>query len=243
MCAKLFYEVTPPSKRSTRWELVNTVEAALVAGASGVDITDSPTGESHSSSVAASVFVKLTYGAPVICHIRTRDVTRMGLRSLVRACAVWDVDSILFVMGEGLESTGLTPTGAINLIRSEGLVNGTDVKLGLVVDPRRTTSLERKIAANPDFIYSAPLVSQADVGFIREVSSKIGSEVYAGLIVNSTPNKQILSRIGVSQTFEGLVDWGLIDTLKAIASVLILMSPADPDSGISVLKEVKTRGI
>ncbi len=40
-----------------------------------------------------------------------------------------------------------------------------------------------------------------------------------------------------------MVDWKLVDTLKAISSVLILMSPADPDSGISVLREVRTHGL
>jgi|GEM_PF-6227010 ABC-type dipeptide/oligopeptide/nickel transport systems, permease components len=77
--ANLFYEVTPPSKWSTRWELERTVKDALEAGAIGLDITDSPTGESHSSSLAASVFAKLAYHANVICHIRTRDVTSMVL--------------------------------------------------------------------------------------------------------------------------------------------------------------------
>jgi hypothetical protein len=235
--------VTPPSKWSTRWELENTVKDALEAGAIGLDITDSPTGESHSSSVAASVFVKLAYHAKVICHIRTRDVTSMGLRSLVRACSVWEVENILFVMGEGSESTGLTPTTAVNMVRSEGILNDRSVKLGLVVDPRRPTSLQRKIGARPDFIYSAPVTSQAEVEFLEEVSSKSGSELYAGLLVNSPLNRPILSRIGVNQSFEGLVDWKLVDTLKAISNVLILMSPADPDSGISVLREVRARGL
>ncbi len=237
----LYYEVTPPSKRSTRWELEHVARSALEAGAQGLDITDSPTGESHSSSVAASVYARVALGAHVVCHIRTRDVTPMGLRSLVRACSVWDVGSILFVMGEGGESSGLTPTEALGLVRREHIVDDTQVKLGLVVDPRRPVNLERKLSVKPDFIYSAPITSLTEAHFVEHVASTGGCDLYAGVFVNTPNNRPILDRIGVHLKGGGPVDWDLLDTLKTLATVIVVMSPADPSSGVTVLRELKRR--
>lgn len=238
MGPRVYYEVTPPSRWSTRQELESAVSLALRAGAQGIDITDSPAGESHSSSVAASVYVKLAFGAPVLAHIRTRDVTRMGLMSLVRACAVWGVEDVLFVLGEGQESTGLTPSLAVKLVRGEKTLQDRPLRLGLVVDPRRPTNLERKIEAKPDFIYSAPITSKGEAGLLLSLASKTDSQIYAGILVNSDKNRPIMKRIGVEQSFDGPLDWEVVDTLKAVSRVFVVMSPADLESGLQVLREV-----
>lgn len=241
MRVRLYYEVTPPSKWSTRWELEHAVSSALKAGADGLDITDSPAGESHSSAVAASVYVKLAHRAPVVCHIRTRDLTGMGLLSLVRACSVWGVEDVLFVFGEGDESTGLTPTRAVELVRSQRIPEDRPIRLGLIVDPRRPVALKRKLEARPDFIYSAPVTSKAEAEFLAGLASK--TQLYTGILVNSTRNLPIMRRIGVTQSFQGLVDWEVLDTLKAISRLIVVMSPADLESGIKVLEEVKRHGL
>jgi 5,10-methylenetetrahydrofolate reductase len=235
---RIFYEVTPPTKRQTKWELDHTAKNALMNGSTGLDVTDSPTGESHSSAVAASTYLKSVYDAQILCHIRTRDLTKAALRSLVRACDTWGFEAILLIMGEGNESTGLTPSRALSLIREERLVNPKDTVMGLLADPRKIVGVQNKLASKPDFLYSAPITSLDELRTVNELANKGGCDLYAGIMVNSEKNKPIFDRIGLK--YDGTqTPMGFAKTVVHHSQSLVIMSPADPVAGLEFLKELR----
>ena len=237
---KILYEVTPPSKRATRHELDYVVKNASSCGANEVDVTDSPTGESHSSSVAACVYIKTKYSLPVMCHIRTRDITLNALRGMVRACAVWEIEHILLVMGEGGENTGLTPTHALRVIREEKLLEGSTTKVGFVL--QKGKSVEKKIRAKPDFLYTSPLTSVEELEWAVELSRSQNFELFPSLIVPSKKNEVILKRIGL-QALSAERALTLATHALRLTSNLVVISPADPDEGFSFLKRLNRNGL
>lgn len=237
---RIFYEVTPPTKRQTKWELDHIAKNALINGSSGFDVTDSPTGESHSSAVAASTYLKSVYNTEILCHIRTRDLTRAALRSLARACDVWSFEAILLVMGEGDDTTGLTPSQAVKLIREERLVNPKDTALGLLADPRKIVGVQNKLGSKPDFLYSAPIVSSKELQAVSELANRGGCDLYAGIMVNSEKNKPIFDRIGLKYNGAQL-QLGFAKTVIQHSQSLVILSPADPVAGLEFLKELRHR--
>ncbi|MEM3671055.1 MAG: methylenetetrahydrofolate reductase [Thermoprotei archaeon] len=241
---EVFYEVTPPSKRSTKHELDDVVRNAIRYGCFHIDVTDSPTGEEHSSSVAASVYLKTVYPVAVICHVRTRDHTIMGLTSLIRACLAWDVEKVLFVMGEGEASTGVRPSEAIRIAKRIVEHSGSRPAFGLVYDPNKPQTLERKMEAQPDFLYSGPITSEDHLSDLDRKVKRAGIGLVAGIMPASERNQPIFKRIGVSQMdfelYRSRQD-SIASHVFEVADSLTVMSPADEQAGLILLNKLLKR--
>ncbi|MCL5788718.1 MAG: methylenetetrahydrofolate reductase [Candidatus Marsarchaeota archaeon] len=237
---ELYYELTPPSKRSTRHELDDTLRKLLATGCLSVDITDSPTGERHSSAVAAATYVKTVYPFEVLCHIRTRDYTLQGIDSFVRACSVWDVERILFVYGEGGSESGVFPSKALQHVRSTKALEH-HIDLGLVYDPSKPNSLARKLESEPDFLYYAPALSVDDVKSMASDAKAAGCKTFIGVMPPSGGNKLILERIGVtgSKLEEYMANYEkVVEDAWSRSDYLVVMSPADQKAGIELVSKV-----
>jgi 5,10-methylenetetrahydrofolate reductase len=228
----ILYEVTPPSKFETRNELEEAVVAAISAGAVGIDITESPTGESHSCSLAAGVYAKLVHRIEVTVHLRTRDLTANSLFSAIRACEVWQVDSVLLVMGDGGPSTGLYPTRALKLIREEGL--GRGIKIGVIFGGGQEAD-RRKLEARPDFVYTPIMTNMDEIERAHGVAEKHGVELFASVFVHSEKNKAIAERIRLPQA---ALDDRLVRSALALADRLVVISPADLEGGTQFVRSV-----
>lgn len=231
----ILYEVTPPSKPETRNELGEAIVAAVNAGAVGADITESPTGESHSNSLAAGVYTKLVYKVEVTVHVRTRDLTVNSLLSTVRACEVWQIDSMLLVMGDSGPSTGLYPSRALKMIREENLGRGVKIGVILTGDDRAD---KKKLEAKPDFVYTPIITDMNGLEGAHAVARKHGTELYTSIFVHSRKNKAIADRIGLPET--GVSDGSLARAALALSDRLVVISPADLESGTQFVQLVHT---
>ncbi len=209
---------------------------AIAAGVKGIDITDTPTGESHSMSITAAQHIKEVYRIPVICHVRTRSQTEESVKSLARSADVWDIDALLFVQGEGPRTSGLTPTECLELVRHEGLLENSNTKLGVLVDPAKIAVTHKKLRRQPDFVYSVPLKSISEYESLKALLRGQKVTTYVSVMVPTPLNRAIFERIGMPQMPDISDVSALSNQVLRDGLHLCVISPADLDGGLSFVK-------
>ena len=186
-------ELTPPRG----FDLSNTIAAARICKAAGIDVVNLPDGPRASariSPLATAAAIEREAGMETIPHCCCRDRSLIGLQAELLAYAGSGIHNLLFITGDPPKlgnypfSSGVFDTDSIGLVKLQTRMNRgidlgedklnaqTKVVIGVGADPsaidleREYRRLCEKAEAGADFVITQPVFDvNALLSFIRRI--------------------------------------------------------------------------
>ena len=192
-------EVTPPKRHVDR--VLSVIREAL-SFVDTVNITDTPFGRPRIPSFVFAHIVKERFNADPIVHMKTINMNKVALKSILYGCNEVRLKSFLFIRGdepaEGTSVTDFTPEALANWARSKF----PGVKIGLAAGwPIDVDRLVSKLSVKPDFIFTQIFLSQRDAEeFIERFDNAVSNvgwrpPVYFTYLVHAKENLPIIKMI------------------------------------------------
>jgi 5,10-methylenetetrahydrofolate reductase len=247
-------ELVPP--RSNVEKMLKRIES-IVNLVDAFNITDTPLGMPRIPSVIFASLLLQKFDVKTIIHLKTINMNKVALKSIIYGCAAIGVYGILVVRGdkpsEGNEVSDTWPEELVLWGKSDERVSF--LKMGMIagppLDPQR---LLKKLSARPDFMATQVMLRTEDAKiFHRNLMNVLKAygwmpQIYATLIVptekNSSAIKEIAQLAGIQIPDNVVMSYdefrNIIDELEKIYDGIIISSPMDLDGGIEFIKMLRS---
>jgi methionine synthase / methylenetetrahydrofolate reductase(NADPH) len=195
-------EMRPPKGIATQRMLAGA-HMLKEAGASFLDVADSPLARMRMSAWAAAQLIQRAVGLETILHFPTRGRNLLRIQGDLLAAYAMDVRNLFIVMGdpthigdypEAMDNYDIVPTGLIQLIKQrlntgleqsgESIDRPTNFVVGAALnlepaDPERQIALLRKKVRNgADFVLTQPVFNPAEArAFVERCHAEIGDDM------------------------------------------------------------------
>ncbi|MBN1257770.1 MAG: methylenetetrahydrofolate reductase, partial [Planctomycetes bacterium] len=115
-------EIDPPSHLQIK-EVMENIRLVAEAGADAVSLAENPLAMLKMGNIALASKVKQELEIPTICHLTCRDRNLLGLQSALMGAHILNIDAILAITGDPVQSHGSGSTGrSVYDVNSVGLV-------------------------------------------------------------------------------------------------------------------------
>jgi methionine synthase / methylenetetrahydrofolate reductase(NADPH) len=195
-------EMRPPKGIATQRMLAGA-HMLKEAGATFLDVADSPLARMRMSAWAAAQLIQRAVGLETILHFPTRGRNLLRIQGDLLAAYAMDVRNLFVVMGdpthigdypEAMDNYDIVPTGLIQLIKQrlntgveqsgESIDRPTNFVVGAALnlepaDPEQQIALLRKKILNgADFVLTQPVFNPAEArAFIERCRAELGDEM------------------------------------------------------------------
>lgn len=246
-------ELVPP--RSNVEKMLKRIES-IVNLVDAFNITDTPLGMPRIPSVIFASILLQKFNVKTIIHLKTINMNKIALKSIIYGCAAIGVYGILVVRGdkpsEGNEVSDTWPEELVLWGKSDERVSF--LKMGMIAGPPLDLQrLTKKLNAKPDFMATQVMLKTDDAKIFHKNLVDIfkvygwSPQVYATLIVptekNSNAIKEIARLAGMPVPDNVTMPYdefrNVVDELGKVYDGVIISSPMDLDGGLEFIKVLR----
>ncbi len=249
----LSLELVPP--RSNIEKILKRIEP-IVNLVDAFNITDTPFGMPRIPSMIFASIILQKFNVKTIVHVKTINMNRVALKSIIYGCAAIGVYGILVVRGdkpsEGNEVSDTWPEELVSWGKTDEKVSS--LKMGMIAGPPLDQQrLTKKLGAKPDFMVTQVMLKIDNAKeFHRNLMNifKVYGwipQVYVTLVVPTEKNSEAIKEIAklagipipnnVVIPLEEFRD--IVNDLEKIYDGVIISSPMDLDGGIEFIKMLR----
>ncbi len=245
-------EVTPPKRRVEKlFGILSEINGYVDA----VNITDTPLGRPRTPSFTFAYIIKRFLKLEPIVHLKTINMNRVALKSIVYGCVNIGVQMFLIMRGdppvEGTHVSDTSPEMLVSWIKEEL----PEAKAGLTAGwPTSIERLVSKLKAKPDYLFTQVFFTRRDaerfIGVFKEASREAGwrPPVYYTHIVLVPGNWKTVKavaelsgielpelRMGLERSLE------FVEDLSSIFDGVMVSSPGDYKAAVKLVKALSKR--
>ncbi|MEM3833003.1 MAG: methylenetetrahydrofolate reductase [Thermoprotei archaeon] len=244
------FELVPPKANVEK--LLKRVEP-IINLVDAFNITDTPLGMPRIPSAMFASILLQRFNVKTIVHLKTINMNKVALKSIIYGCAALGVYGVLVVRGdkpsEGDEVSDTWPEELVLWGKSDEKTSS--LKLGMVAGPPLDIQrLSKKLSAKPDFMITQVMLNVEDAkNFYQHLSSVFSThgwrpQVYVNLVVPTEKNSEVIKEIAKLAGIPTLdnvtmkIDEfrNVVDELGRIYEGIVLSSPMDLEGGVEFIK-------